>query len=268
MKKLLLGLVSILAVFSLNAQENLLTNGTFDGIEGALAGRTSNEWGMWSGNGGTAEVISGVVNVTPVAAADNWNMQVEQWQFAVENDVTYTVQFDAWADADRVIALTIEDPANGYYLLGTTDDEGATDIDGVMRSKWNIDITTTQATYTRTLTVDAVVANTTPKFAFLLAQTADMVYLDNVSLVAAGTGVNDVKKSGLSVYPNPAEGVLHLSGLNGAGNVVVFNTLGARVCEYQNVNGTINVEGLNSGVYMIRVTVDNGDVYTSKFVKK
>jgi len=157
----------------------LLTNVGFDNIEGPLITRTKNEWGMWSSNGGTAEVINGICTVHPVLdEVYNWSMQVEQWNFTLENNKTYTASFEAWSDADRVISLTIEDPGNNYTMLGSTESPGSYDL----RSKWDINITTVPTVHHLIVTVDSMKSNSETKFAFLLAQSADVVYLDNVSL--------------------------------------------------------------------------------------
>jgi hypothetical protein len=255
MKKLVLSLATISMMFGVNQAQNLINDGGFD-TDGELVARTADEWGMWSGNGGTAEVIEGVVNVTPVEAADNWNMQVEQWNAAIENGKTYVVTFDAWADVDRVIALTIEDPANEYRLLGSTEDENGTDQNGFIRSKWNIDITSEQTNYTLTLTVDSVVDNTTVKFAFLLAQTSDMVYLDNVSLVEEGSGVSVASKkaSSFTIYPSPAIDAVYVNGKSG--NVVnVYNIAGKLVMSKAKTNEIekLDVSSLASGMYIIKL---------------
>lgn len=269
MKKLLFCLAIPIIGINLSQAQNLLTNGGFDDIEGPLVARTADEWGMWSGNGGTAEVIDGVVNVSPIESPDNWNMQVEQYQVILENEKTYVVTFDAWADADRIIALTIEDPSNGYALLGTTDDEGATDIDGVMRSKWNIDITTEQVTYSRTLTIDQVVDNTIVKFAFLLAQTADKVYIDNVSLVEEGGGVtvktNEAKNT--VIYPNPTKNLLNIQSSKNYSEAHILNLLGQKVLNANNTSKFIDVSSLHSGIYILKLTDSDQQVESLKFQK-
>ena len=251
---------------------NLITNGTFDGIEGVMAGRVGTGWGTYSGNGGSATVVSGVVNVSPVLdAVNNWNMQLEQWNFGIENGKTYTASFDAWSDANRLIALTIEDPANGYGLLGTTTDDGATysDAEHLYRSKWNIDITTTKTRYERTLTVDKLQTNSTPKFCFLMAQTADKVYIDNVSLKEiANVSVPVNKTAGFRIYPNPATSTLNIYSNSDMSKVVIYNLVGKPVKEFSNVSESININDLKTGVYMIRMTDVNGKTIISKFMKK
>jgi len=246
---------------------NLINNGTFDGIEGAMAGSTANKWGMYSGNGGTAEVISGVATIHPkLDAGANYNMQLEQKNFPLENDKSYSVSFDAWAAADRLIALTVEDPNNGYQQLGSSND--ADTVTGG-RSKWDIDITTEKTTYTRKFAVDKMLGNTVTKFAFLLAQSEDIVYIDNVVLKEISTvSVRDNKANAVKLYPNPAVNDLYISGKTAQSKVEIFNVVGKQVKEYSNVLQSVNVSGLNTGVYLIRLTDVNGKTVTSKFIKK
>jgi hypothetical protein len=249
----------------------LINNGGFDGIEGLMPGSTGREWGMWSGNGSVINVVDGVVNASPTPSNDNWQLQLEQKNFAVENGKVYTASFDAWAADDRIIALTIEDPANGYALLGTTLDADGTleAVDGLLHSKWNIPITTTKTRYERVLTVERVKANTDFKFAFLLAQAADMVFIDNVSLKETpDVSVSVNRANAVRFYPNPAQNDLYFSGKSMLTKVVVYNIVGAQVKEFRNVSQSISISDLKSGVYMIKSTDENGKTVTSKFLKK
>lgn len=249
---------------------NLITNGTFDGIEGVMPGQTGNAWGSWSGNGGVIEVIDGVVNATPVLhPTENYQLQLEQKNFVLENGKTYTVTFDAWADADRIIALTIEDPTNGYALLGTTEDPNGTMVGTELRSKWNLDITTEQTAYQLTLSVDKMVANTLTKFAFLMAQTADKVYIDNVSMVeATNVSVSTNRADAVKIYPNPAVSNLNIMSKSDISKVEIYNVVGKQVKLYTDVLQSVNVSDLKTGVYMIKTTDVNGKSVTSKFMKK
>ena len=252
---------------------NLITNGTFDGIEGPMAGQAGNAWGMYSANGGALSVINGVATVTPVANAVNtWQMQLEQKNFVIENGKTYTATFEAWSDANRAIDLTMEDPANAYRLLGTTADANGTQekpADLSLRSKWNFNITTVKAKYTATITVDKVVSNTQTKFAFLMAQTADKVYIDNVTLMeATNVSVSANRADAVKLYPNPAENNLYIVSKSALKKVEIYNVVGKQVKEYDDVLQSINVSDLKTGVYMIRLTDVKGKTVTSKFIKK
>ena len=72
------------------------------------------------------------------------------------------------------------------------------------------------------------------------------------------------------VYPNPAEDVISLNcSSEVACERVEIYSLDGRLCHSQNFNlKTINIEELSSGVYMMKVVLDNGNSYTEKIVKR
>lgn len=83
------------------------------------------------------------------------------------------------------------------------------------------------------------------------------------------TKVEDMQDKTINVYPNPASSVVTLQlADNSQANVQLFNLVGQVVMSEQ-VNGqdqvTLNVNNLNSGVYMLKVN-QAGKVYTSKLI--
>lgn len=70
----------------------------------------------------------------------------------------------------------------------------------------------------------------------------------------------------LKIYPNPTTGVLNIQG-EGMTSVEVYNTVGQRVMT-QVVNGNgiqLNTEGLNNGIYFLRVQANDGAVLNRTF---
>ncbi len=77
--------------------------------------------------------------------------------------------------------------------------------------------------------------------------------------------VNELENS-LKLYPNPTSGVLNIQG-EGMVSVEVYNTVGQRVL-MQEVNGNaaqINTEGLNNGMYFLRIKANDGNVLNRTF---
>jgi len=267
MKKIYFLLFAVFAItFSVNAQE-LINDGSFDEYAGTMEGRTESEWGMWSDDGGTVVVEDNVAVVTPGAAneAEPWHLQLEQWNEDIFNDVTYVIKFEAMADAERIIQVTLEDPANSYNLLGETADE--TSIDG--RSKWNVPITTEMTEYVLTTTIDAIEDNTTVKFAFLLGTTTDVVYIDNVSMMEEGaeTSVAVTEAASVKVYPNPASSTISVQSSGEFDAVRILNVAGQVTMSANNAS-TIDVAGLKAGVYFVELMQNNSTVARSQFVKQ
>ncbi len=76
------------------------------------------------------------------------------------------------------------------------------------------------------------------------------------------------KVTGVSVYPNPAENNLYVTGQK-ISRYEIINTAG-QILKYQNVNTdnlNVNVSDLQPGIYMIRVFTDRG-VGTLQFIKR
>ena len=67
------------------------------------------------------------------------------------------------------------------------------------------------------------------------------------------------------LHPNPTTSLVHIEGET-ATEVQVFNPLGQLVKIVQNTN-EISLEGLPQGVYLLRVTTEDGKVFSEKVIK-
>lgn len=81
------------------------------------------------------------------------------------------------------------------------------------------------------------------------------VRFDWVSLTNQATAsVQDVFKSSLSVYPNPADNIISVKSNDiKIESVEIFNLFGKSVLKEEYVNETIDVSNITSGVYMLKV---------------
>ena len=68
------------------------------------------------------------------------------------------------------------------------------------------------------------------------------------------------------VHPNPTTGAILIEGEK-ATEVKVYNSLGQLLKTVQNTN-EVSLEGLPQGVYLLRVTLENGKVFSDKVVKE
>ena len=78
-------------------------------------------------------------------------------------------------------------------------------------------------------------------------------------------GIDDLEKT-LKIYPNPTSNVLNVDG-EGMTTVEVYNTVGQRVMT-QEVNGNsvqFSTEGLNAGIYFVRIHANDGTVLNHTF---
>ena len=80
------------------------------------------------------------------------------------------------------------------------------------------------------------------------------------------TGVNEAGNDGIAVSPNPTNGLVRIEGAT-ATEVRVYNALGQLLKTARNTN-EINLKGLPQGVYLLRITDEDGAVMTKKLVVK
>jgi hypothetical protein len=79
------------------------------------------------------------------------------------------------------------------------------------------------------------------------------------------TSVEEINEKVISVYPNPAMEIVTIDGVEAA-EVQVYNGLGQMVKTVQGSN-EINVSGLPAGIYSIRVTMNDGNLFLNKIIK-
>jgi hypothetical protein len=79
------------------------------------------------------------------------------------------------------------------------------------------------------------------------------------------TNFNDVFVS--SIYPNPVDDVLYINAKNDIQTIEVYSLLGKIVAKKKNTT-SIEVNGLRSGVYLLKVTDVSGSQSTLRFLKK
>jgi len=76
--------------------------------------------------------------------------------------------------------------------------------------------------------------------------------------------VEEHENDGVTVLPNPTNGIVHIGGTTTA-EVRVYNAIGQLLKTVRNAN-EINLKGLAQGVYMLHITDENGAVATRKLV--
>jgi plastocyanin len=87
--------------------------------------------------------------------------------------------------------------------------------------------------------------------------------------VIASSSVNDANKlnTAFSFYPNPAENVIQFPYFDKIDQVAIFSVTGQKVLETRTVKQQLNLSGLSTGVYMIKI-ISNDASKTTKLVIK
>ena len=81
----------------------------------------------------------------------------------------------------------------------------------------------------------------------------------------ATAGLEDQTQLNISIYPNPTNNTLFITGIETPIAISIYNVLGKEVLSIKNTNN-INVQALPSGVYMIRLSDSVGQT-NRKFIK-
>jgi len=81
-------------------------------------------------------------------------------------------------------------------------------------------------------------------------------------------GVNtfELSKNEIKIYPNPTSSFLNIKMKNNLKQATVYSILGAKVLETK--SSTINTSNLNTGMYLITIEDENGNVATKRFIKQ
>jgi len=77
--------------------------------------------------------------------------------------------------------------------------------------------------------------------------------------------IEDEHLFAIAIYPNPTNNTLFISGNETPITVAIYNVLGKEVLSLKNTNN-INVQALQSGVYVIRISDGVGQT-NRKFIK-
>ncbi len=264
MKKIYTLSFFLIAALSANAQTNLVPNGNFETwTDGAPEGYI-----VYNDNGGsltqeTTDIHGGTSAALFTAPPENGNVKAIVADIPVTAGNTYV--FSYWVKDEG-------DNAKGRHWASWR--SGSDQLDDNLdvlhpdflpnTSGWE------QVTYTMVApaTADAF------RIDFRVYKGTDagsgLIYYDDVMFYDQATaGIKENKISGLKMYPNPLSGnILNItSDANAAKTVAVYDVLGKQVINTITANGTVNVSGLTSGVYIVKIT-EEGKTATKKLVVK
>ena len=82
------------------------------------------------------------------------------------------------------------------------------------------------------------------------------------------TGIENVENATISVYPNPFNDVITLTGVASNSTIQLFSVDGKKVYQGNATNSVLNTSNLSAGVYMLSITDMNGNRQVQKIVKQ
>lgn len=97
--------------------------------------------------------------------------------------------------------------------------------------------------------------------------------IDNVVLPTQSNpqvlSTENIAKQAFSIYPNPTTEFLNIKNLNGAYSYSISDVTGKQIQAQKNkTTNQINVQSLNSGLYLLQIIDENNSRSVSKFVKR
>jgi len=279
MKKLLLSVAIIVASFSSNAQ--LIVNGDFEAAATPLIPGVATTTLGWDTGLYTMETsgafagtqsckLTTIVNATvagqigsPSDSIPGFAQQIKNG--AISNPENLSISFAY--KFTRVASDT------GVVIVNLVDTLLAGDGDDVVLFQGFAEFTaTTSAWGTMTIPVVAISGATgTVNQFYIVAVSSNnalpspgtTLWLDNVTTGFVGIDENEVISA--SVYPNPATDVLNIKMNEEVASVVITALDGKTVAT--ETSASINISGLNSGMYLYTITSVSGKVAKGNFVK-
>ena len=73
-------------------------------------------------------------------------------------------------------------------------------------------------------------------------------------------------KDFVKIYPNPAKEYISIASENPVKKLSVYSVLGRKLFEKSNIKQITDLNDLKAGVYLIRIFLENGNVYSDKFI--
>lgn len=284
MKKLLLSCGVVLSALSLSAQT--VTNAGFESAMTPIpAYQYTHVTAGWNGfNFGpeTAAPFQGTQAAKLVTTNDPALNTLLNWGDDVIPGVIQQRIAGPVADpADMVVSMAVKFTKMGtdtaYIEVGIMDTMAAGTSDDVLLYASAVEIPTSISNWsTATFQMTSLGATGTPNRFYILAVSSTTGFFDTNTPTAGTTlwidnvktgslGLNENSLSGVSVYPNPATTVLNIDSKEAIETVNILTTDGKIVATSTSAN--VNVEALNAGMYIYRVTTASGNISTGNFVK-
>jgi len=246
--------------FSLFLAVNLPYSNNFDGVAPqTYADGFSGAWGLGNTTGGAQSGTIYYFSGSSTTVATNSNLFTRALNLQANEQVTLTFYTRLGSATGTQQSLRV--------LVNTTPSAtGATQVGST--------ITVTGITYAlQTVTYTATTAgtyyfifnNNTP-----IVATATSLRLDTVSLTSV-LSTNDFLSSNFNIFPNPVKNVINFfNDTNALVSLVEMTDLNGRVIKSLKVNATegqISVSDLATGMYMMKITTDQG-VVNKKILKQ
>jgi hypothetical protein len=194
--------------------------------------------------------------------ADNkiTNYKTQAWNgtaWEEEENITYTLS----ANFNRLLQLSsLFGDLEGKHEYTYDTNALMSSFGNPFKDKTGIDYVFEDFPYTNKILSELYSYYDSTTSAYILSSRTTYNYNNSLPLARA-----DFKLNNISLYPNPANTTIAVSGLTSSEKISIYNVLGTKVYEGSVMeNENINIENLSSGLYV--VNFENG--FALKFIKK
>jgi Secretion system C-terminal sorting domain len=194
---------------------------------------------------------------------------------------------------DDIIVVTAEDgvTTSTYYItvlnmIATnlafiesddyTVDQSAFTITGVIATETVAEFMA-RISYSEGATVEVTDSDGTPRADGDVVSEGDKVTVvaadgvtTNTYVISTNTSINNKLGNAISIYPNPSDGIVNISGLEPGNRIRVYNSVGTAVKDVYVYSGveTISLEDQGSGMYFITINNEDGMIGQYKVIRK
>ena len=289
MKKIYFLAIATIALFvNANAQENVVTGSDMEDASSWNVTQISTDY--------LATVTFGYTDDGPSAGSDG-ALRVE-----CTNEANGTTNVIIWQEVDLVAghryvvdaafkgAITVSSFwAQWVVESSSTLPEEGTDYSSESNARaqinswngnvtdWDLDITLQIWEYENGQQSDTVVVDEDGTYVYgvkigiwYASQLSYDVLIDNMTLtdLDATSGINDNALASFKVFPNPTESNISIVSNKAYDSVRILNISGQKKFETSNINSSINIGELESGVYFVELMNNNKAVAISRLIKQ
>jgi aryl-phospho-beta-D-glucosidase BglC (GH1 family) len=206
------------------------------------------------GGAGTAKIENGAYRVSITApGTEGWHVQVTIGNLKFEKGKTYLIEYDAWSENDRSMAVSAamnKSPWTGYSSFQAT-------------------LSKQKQSFSHMFRMNEATDNAT-RVSFDMGKSTDDIFIDNI--VISEVRVQSIPSSeikDLILYPNPFKSHIYLSGYSGNIKYYIYDLKGVNI-----INGTasesntlLDLSYINPGTYFLRTINPKGIAGSYKILK-
>ena len=177
-----------------------------------------------------------------------------------------------------LITPPINIPANGgfvsWWVAGQDPDYVADHYEVKVSTNGSTNLSDFTTIYSETISTDewqmrSVNLNSscygqTIRVAFVHNNCTDMfiMKIDDISVNEGIVGIDEVEENSVNIYPNPANNVINVNATSNISNVEVYTIAGQKVGDFtvNSNHSAISTSNLTSGLYLMKIHTENGEI--------